>query len=112
MKSLTDVYTLSNGVTIPCVGFGTWQTPDGDVAVSSVKAALAAGYRHIDTAAAYGNEGSVGRGLVESGVDRKDVFVTTKPGTASAGDERKPCRVHGVGPICVDLFNPLEPAVE
>ncbi len=78
MKSLTDVYTLANGVKIPCVGFGTWQTPDGDVCVDSVKAALACGYRHIDTAAVYGNEASVGLGLVESGVDRKDVFVTTK----------------------------------
>lgn len=88
MKSLTDVYTLSNGVTIPCVGFGTWQTPDGDVAVSSVKAALAAGYRHIDTAAVYGNEGSVGRGLVESGVDRKDIFVTTKLWNSVRGYEQ------------------------
>jgi diketogulonate reductase-like aldo/keto reductase len=77
-KSVTDVYKLSNGVEIPCVGFGTWQTPDGDVAVSSVKAALAAGYRHIDTAAIYGNEESVGRAIRESGVARKDIFLTTK----------------------------------
>lgn len=45
MKSLTDCYKLANGVEIPCIGFGTWQTPDGDVCVSSVKAAIAAGYR-------------------------------------------------------------------
>jgi diketogulonate reductase-like aldo/keto reductase len=77
-KSLADTYTLSNGVKIPCIGFGTWQTPDGDVAVSSVKAALAAGYRHIDTAAIYGNEEGVGRGIKESGVPRKDIFLTTK----------------------------------
>jgi diketogulonate reductase-like aldo/keto reductase len=76
--SLTDTFTLSNGVQIPCVGFGTWQTPDGDVAVSSVKAALKAGYRHIDTAAAYGNEESVGRAIKESGVPRKEIFLTTK----------------------------------
>lgn len=50
MNSLTSTYRLSNGYEIPVVGFGTWQTPDGDVAVSSVKEALAAGYRHIDTA--------------------------------------------------------------
>ncbi|HML48738.1 MAG TPA: aldo/keto reductase, partial [Clostridia bacterium] len=56
MKTLTDFYTLSNGVKIPCIGFGTWQAENGDIAVSSVKAALAAGYRHIDTAAGYGNE--------------------------------------------------------
>jgi diketogulonate reductase-like aldo/keto reductase len=78
MKSLGDCYTLSNGVKIPCIGFGTWQTPEGDPAFSSVKAAIAAGYRHIDTAAAYGNEESVGRGIRESGVDRKDLFITTK----------------------------------
>ena len=56
MKSLTDCYKLANGVEIPCIGFGTWQTPDGDVCVSSVKAAIAAGYRHIDTAEMYENE--------------------------------------------------------
>jgi diketogulonate reductase-like aldo/keto reductase len=78
MKSLKDCYTLNNGVRIPCIGFGTWQTPDGELAVSSVKAAIAAGYRHIDTATAYGNEESVGRGIRESGVDRKELFITTK----------------------------------
>ncbi|NTP71706.1 aldo/keto reductase [Enterococcus faecium] len=60
MNSLTSTYRLSNGYEIPVVGFGTWQTPDGDVAVSSVKEALAAGYRHIDTAQGYKNEESVG----------------------------------------------------
>jgi diketogulonate reductase-like aldo/keto reductase len=77
-KSLTETFTLTNGVEIPCLGFGTWQTPDGDVAVSSVKAALQAGYRHIDTAAGYGNEESVGRAIRESGIPRKEIFVTTK----------------------------------
>ncbi|MDR1439942.1 MAG: aldo/keto reductase [Clostridiales bacterium] len=78
MKSLNDCYVLANGVKIPCVGFGTWQTPDGAVAVSSVKAAIKAGYRHIDTAAIYGNEESVGRGIKEGGVPRSELFVTTK----------------------------------
>lgn len=59
--ALTDTYTLSNGVKIPVVGFGTWQTPSGDVAYQAVLDALKAGYRHIDTAAAYGNEESVGK---------------------------------------------------
>ncbi|MDR2631382.1 MAG: aldo/keto reductase [Spirochaetaceae bacterium] len=77
-RSLVDPFTLSNGVKIPCIGFGTWQTPDGEVAVSSVKAALKAGYRHIDTAAIYGNEESIGRAIKESGVPRKDIFLTTK----------------------------------
>lgn len=71
-------YELNNGVLIPNVGFGTWQTPDGQTAIDSVKEALAAGYRHIDTAAVYGNEKSVGRGIAESGVSRHDIFVTSK----------------------------------
>lgn len=78
MKSPTDVYTLSNGVGIPCLGFGTWQTPNGEVAVSSVKCALESGYRHIDTAQGYGNEESVGLGIKESGVPRGEIFITTK----------------------------------
>lgn len=76
--SLTDTYTLSNGITIPIMGFGTWQSEDGDVAYQAVKWALEAGYRHIDTAAIYGNESSVGRAIKDSGVDRKSLFVTTK----------------------------------
>ena len=78
MKHLTDCYTLSNGVKIPCVGFGTWQAPDGEIAASSLKAAIEAGYRHIDTAAAYQIEESVGRGIRESGVGRKELVITTK----------------------------------
>ena len=78
MKSLQECYTLRNGVQIPCVGFGTWQTPDGDVARDSVREAILAGYRHIDTAAAYGNEKSVGEGIRESGVARSELFITTK----------------------------------
>ncbi|WP_142433597.1 aldo/keto reductase [Enterococcus mundtii] len=78
MNSLTSTYRLSNGYEIPVVGFGTWQTPDGDVAVSSVKEALAAGYRHIDTAQGYKNEESVGQAIKESGVPREEIFLTTK----------------------------------
>ncbi|MDR2780134.1 MAG: aldo/keto reductase [Synergistaceae bacterium] len=78
MKALTDSYTLHNGVKIPCVGFGTWQTPGGDVCVSSVKVAIAAGYRHIDTAAVYGNESSVGAAIKQAGVPRGELFITTK----------------------------------
>ncbi|MDO4814704.1 MAG: aldo/keto reductase [Gemella sp.] len=71
-------YTLNDGNKIPSIGFGTWQTPDGDVARESVKAAIKAGYRHIDTAAIYGNEESVGAGIKESGVAREELFITTK----------------------------------
>lgn len=71
-------YELSNGMKIPKVGFGTWQTPDGDVAETSVLQALEAGYRHIDTAAAYGNEESVGRAIKKSGINQEELFITTK----------------------------------
>ena len=80
--SLKSTYTLSDGNKIPCVGFGTWQTPDGDVAYRSVLAALRNGYRHIDTATAYGNEESVGKAindfLKEGAVKRPELFITTK----------------------------------
>lgn len=78
MKTLTDCYELSNGVKIPIIGFGTWQVENGETAVSSVKAALQCGYRHIDTAAGYGNEESVGIAVKESGIARKNIFITSK----------------------------------
>lgn len=78
MNKLTDTFKLHNGVEIPCVGFGTWQTKDGETAVNSVVTAIEAGYRHIDTAAAYGNEGSVGEAIIKSGINRKELFVTSK----------------------------------
>ena len=72
-------FTLSNGCRLPAVGLGTFQS-DGDN--SKVKdivlTALKAGYRHIDTAAAYGNEKEVGQAIRESGVARVEIFVTTK----------------------------------
>lgn len=71
-------YTLSNNVSIPELGFGTWQTPNGDVAVSAVKKALEVGYRHIDTAQGYKNEDSVGQAIKESGIPREEIFLTTK----------------------------------
>lgn len=78
MNSQKDTYRLANGVEIPCLGFGTWQTPDGATAVESVRCAIDAGYTHIDTAQAYGNEASVGKAIRLSGVPRKDLFITTK----------------------------------
>lgn len=88
MNSLTDCYKLSNGVEIPCIGFGTWQTPDGDVCVSSVLSAIEAGYRHIDTAQGYGNEESVGLAVKKSGIDRKELFITSKLTNSEHGYER------------------------
>ncbi len=78
MSALTDTFTLANGVDIPKIGFGTWQIPDGDAAYDSVAGALKAGYRHIDTARAYGNEASVGRAIADSGIPRDQIFLTTK----------------------------------
>jgi diketogulonate reductase-like aldo/keto reductase len=78
MKSLKDCYKLHNGVCIPCIGFGTWKISDGDVCVSAVKTALSVGYRHIDTAVAYGNEESVGLAIRQSGIPREELFITSK----------------------------------
>jgi diketogulonate reductase-like aldo/keto reductase len=69
---------LADGNAIPALGLGVWQVPDGPECVNAVRWALEAGYRHIDTAQAYGNEGSVGQALRESGVPRDEVFITTK----------------------------------
>ncbi|MDR2833876.1 MAG: aldo/keto reductase [Streptococcaceae bacterium] len=76
-----ETYTLSNGVKIPTVGFGTWQAENGEQAKNSVLEALKAGYRHIDTASAYKNEESVGKAIRESGIPREEIFVTTKLGS-------------------------------
>ncbi len=88
MKSLSDVYTLYNGVTIPCIGYGTWQTPNGKIAVASVKEALKKGYRHIDTAAGYKNEESVGIAVKESGIPREELFITSKLQNDAHGYEK------------------------
>ena len=69
---------LADGNTIPSLGLGVWQVRDGIDTENAVRWALEAGYRHIDTAQAYGNEESVGRGLRNSGVPRDEVFITTK----------------------------------
>lgn len=77
MKSLTDTHSLSNGVKIPCLGYGTWKTPN-DIAESSTLTALQTGYRHIDTAAVYGNEEGVGKAIAASGLPRTEIFLTSK----------------------------------
>lgn len=87
MKSLKDCYQLRNGVQIPCVGYGTWQSPNAETTVTAVKEAIALGYRHIDTAAGYGNEESIGIGVKQSGVDRKDLFITSKLNNPDHGYE-------------------------
>jgi diketogulonate reductase-like aldo/keto reductase len=74
---MTPAITLAPGVEIPMIGFGTWQIT-GPAAYTATRAALDAGYRHIDTAMLYGNEAEIGRALRDSGVERSGVFVTTK----------------------------------
>jgi diketogulonate reductase-like aldo/keto reductase len=69
---------LADGNRIPLLGLGVWQIPPGPECVDAVRWALELGYRHLDTAQAYGNEESVGQGLRESGVPRDEVFITTK----------------------------------
>ena len=78
MNNQNDCYKLANGVEIPCIGFGMWQTPDNITGVNAVKSAIQAGYTHIDTAQAYGNEDCVQKAIAQSGVDRKKLFITTK----------------------------------
>ena len=78
--------TLTEGSRIPLLGFGTWQLKGQD-AVGAPSAALATGYRHLDTATVYGNEGEVGRAIAESGVPRDEVFLTTKCPPGRAGQE-------------------------
>ncbi len=78
LESVQDRITLRNGYGIPCVGFGTWKMPDGEVGLDALHQALADGYRHIDTAAAYDNEATVGKALAVAGIPREGLFVTTK----------------------------------
>ena len=77
LKNINSLYHLNNGVTIPCVGYGTFRTP-ADVAEQAVADAIDVGYRLIDTAAVYGNEEAVGRGIKDSGINRHRLFVTSK----------------------------------
>lgn len=89
---LNETFTLANGVKIPKIGLGTWQIPDGDDTYNSVMFALKNGYRHIDTAKAYGNEASVGRAIKDFGIAREDIFVTTKlPAECKGYDIAKKC---------------------
>ena len=80
-KKITDIkgtWSLANGVEMPYLGLGVWQSEDGKEVINAVKWAIEAGYRHIDTAAAYKNEKGVGQAIKESGVAREDLFVTSK----------------------------------
>ena len=75
---LQKTLTLANGVVVPLLGLGTWQIPEGEKAYQATLQALKLGYRHIDTAAAYGNEVSVGKAIKDSLIPREQIFITTK----------------------------------
>lgn len=88
MTVLQETFKLANGTMMPKIGFGTWQIPDGEATYAAVSFALAHGYRHIDTAHAYGNEASVGRAVRDSGIERSEIFVTSKlPAEVKTHDE-------------------------
>src|SRR3954471_18290844 len=96
---------LADGNEIPLLGFGVWQVPEGRTCEDAVRWALEAGYRHIDTAQAYGNERSVGKALRDSGVAREDVFITTKFYPARKDAEQEAARsLERLGVDAVDLY--------
>lgn len=76
--NITSELALNDGNGIPMLGFGTFQIEDGKLCEEAVLCALEAGYRHIDTAFVYENEGSVGRAVADSGIPREDIYITTK----------------------------------
>ncbi|MBO5260905.1 MAG: aldo/keto reductase [Coprococcus sp.] len=75
---MMDNYVLRNGYKIPEIGFGTWKMDDKEAAVKAVVEAISCGYRHIDTAASYGNESEVGEAIRKSGISRDELFITSK----------------------------------
>jgi 2,5-diketo-D-gluconate reductase A len=99
------VLELADGNRLPMLGLGVWQVPNGPECVNAVRWALELGYRHIDTAQAYGNEESVGQALRESGVPREQVFITTKfsPGRRDAAAEAEQS-LRRLGVDHVDLY--------
>lgn len=90
--------TLLNGKTIPVIGFGTWQAPNGQITADAIKTALQTGYRHVDAAAIYGNETFVGKAIKEyiseSGISRKDLFVTSKVWNTERGYDKTIAAFH------------------
>lgn len=111
-----QTHSLSNGVQIPVLGFGTWQSPDGEIARNAVRTALECGYRHIDTASAYGNEESVGAGIRVAGIKREEVFLTTKHWITDRGYEKTivACEesLRRLGTDYIDLYLIHWPCVE
>ncbi|MFD2370826.1 aldo/keto reductase [Brevibacillus sp. GCM10020057] len=85
--NIADGTVLNNGVKMPWLGLGVWKVKDGSEVSLSVRTAIEAGYRSIDTAAVYGNEAGVGEGIRQAGIDRDQLFITTKVWNADQGYE-------------------------
>ena len=90
---LNETYTLSNSVKIPKLGLGTWMLTDSEAA-QAVRDAAAMGYRHIDTAQAYGNEAGVGEGIRTCGISRDELFVTSKVAADRRDAPKNRTRLH------------------
>ena len=104
-RTSQETVRLSDGVSVPLIGFGTWEL-SGDDAYNGVRAALEIGYRHIDTATGYRNEDRVGQAVKDSGLDRQDVFITTKCPPENAGREAQTldASLKALGTDHVDLW--------
>ena len=104
--SIKSCFQLNNGVMMPVLGLGVFKAASGEITEGAVKAALSCGYRMIDTARAYGNEQSVGKGIAESGVPREEIFVTTKLWKTDYADPRKGLEgsLKRLGLDYIDLF--------
>ena len=104
---MTDALVLNNGVCMPALGLGVFQSPPEETA-AAVDVALTAGYRHIDTAAAYGNEREVGEGIRRSGIPRNEVFVETKVWVTDFGyDETLHAFEKAVGKLGIEQLDLL-----
>ena len=110
MTATTPDLTLNNGVTMPALGLGVFQSPPEETA-TAVETALNIGYRHIDTAAAYGNERQVGEGIRRSGRDRAEVFIETKVWVSDYGyDQTRHAFDKAIRKLGVDQLDLLDPA--
>ncbi|AYV55241.1 aldo/keto reductase [Leptospira kmetyi] len=87
-KALNQSVVLNNGISMPIFGLGVWKTKSGKECTEAVLNALEAGYRHIDTAKIYSNEEDVGKAIRESGIPRKEIFITTKLWNADQGSDK------------------------
>lgn len=83
--NISDHSVLNNGVKMPWLGLGVWKAKDGEEVTGAVRSAIESGYRSIDTAAVYGNEVGVGEGIRQAGIDRDQLFITTKVWNADQG---------------------------